>query len=213
MKRNDAEYMQEVIRLLKIRYKKEMRTSLNHTNPWQLLVATILSAQSQDSQVNKITPTLFKRFQTVGAFSRIAPNQLYPYIKSLGLYRNKGKNIIASAKIIVSDFGSKVPRTSEELITLPGVGRKTANVVLSNAFGINSGIAIDTHCIAVSNRLHLARTRNPEIIERKLMAILPQKEWANVTHLFIALGRDTCQARVTYCGRCILKDICPSATF
>jgi endonuclease III len=207
----DKKYLSKVMKLLRKRYKPDIHTMLHFTNAWELLVATMLSAQSQDMQVNKVTPALFKKFKTIDSFARLRPNQIYPYIKTLGLYRNKGKNIIGTAKAIRANFGSAVPKTMEELVSLPGVGRKTANVVLSNALGTNSGIAIDTHCITVSNRLHLVKTKNAEMIEEKLMPLVPRSEWSDLSHLFIALGRDTCQARVKYCDRCVLKDICPSA--
>lgn len=207
----DRKKLSTIILRLKKKYRKEMITSLAYSNPWELLVATMLSAQSQDSQVNKVTVSLFKKYPTIEKFSNLKPKQLYPYIGSLGLYRNKAKNIIKTAKILKKDFNSKVPSTMEELTTLNGVGRKTANVVLANAFNINVGIAIDTHCITVANRLGLARTKDAKKIEEKLMPLLERKEWGNLTHLFIALGRDTCTARTKYCERCVLKDICPSS--
>jgi endonuclease-3 len=200
-----------VISRLKRRYAKEMKTSLNHESSWELLVATILSAQSQDAQVNKITPRLFKNLPTVKSYLKLKPRDLYKYVRTLGLYRNKSKNIIAAAHVIHEDFGDIVPNTMEKLITIPGVGRKTANVVLANAFGKNVGIAIDTHCITVANRLFLLNTKNPEKIERKLMEFIPKKDWGNVTHLFIALGRDVCTAKTKHCEHCILNNICPSS--
>jgi endonuclease III len=205
-------YTNEILNRLKKKYKKEMRTALGHSNEWELLVATILSAQAQDKQVNKITGPLFRRYRSIGAFAKLRPQQLYPYIKTIGLYREKGKNIIKTAKILKDKFDLQVPNTMAELTTLKGVGRKTANVVLANAFGINEGIAIDTHCITVANRLGLVKTSNPKKIEQKLMRIVDRKDWGNVTHLFIALGRDVCTARTKYCDNCVLNDICPSST-
>jgi endonuclease-3 len=204
-------YVKEVMRLLRKRYGSGLRTTLEHSSPWELLVATMLSAQSKDSQVNKATGQLFRRYAGVSTFAALRPQVLYPYIGSLGIYRNKARNIVRSAKIIVGEFGGRVPSTMEQLITLPGVGRKTANVVLSNAFGISEGIAIDTHCIVVSNRLGLASTRDPEKIESVLMQLVPRREWRDVTHLFIALGRDVCTARRKYCQKCVLNRICPSS--
>lgn len=201
----------QVLRLLKKRYGKDMHTFLDFSSPWQLLVATILSAQSQDAQVNKATARLFKEHPDVRDYSKMKPNELYRYIKTIGLYKGKGKNIINTAKILVTQFDSKVPKSIEELITLPGVGRKTANVVLANAHGIHEGIAIDTHCITVANRLGFARTKNPAKIEQNLMKISDKSEWNNINHLFIALGRDTCTARRKYCGQCVLNRICPSS--
>jgi endonuclease-3 len=204
-------YAKEVMRLLRKRYGSKLRTTLEHSSPWELLVATMLSAQSQDSQVNKVTKRLFRRYADVNAYAALRPQALYPYIGSLGIYRNKAKNIVGSARMIVKEFGGKVPSTMKRLITLPGVGRKTANVVLSNAFGISEGIAIDTHCIVVSNRLGLVSTKDPEKIESVLMPLVPRSEWRDVTHLFIALGRDVCTARRKYCRDCVLNRICPSS--
>ncbi len=212
MKRKSAEdKMSVILARLKKRYKDEMETSLDYVNPWELLVSTILSAQCTDAQVNKATPALFKRYSDPKSTARLRPSQLYPYVKTLGFYRNKAKNIVGAARGIQSSFGGKVPKTMEQLLQLPGVGRKTANVVLSNAFGSHHGIAIDTHCITVSNRLFLYNTENAEKIEQHLMKIVPKKDWGNLTHLFIALGRDVCTARKKYCERCVLNDICPSS--
>jgi endonuclease-3 len=207
----DNAYAAAVLRRLKRRYKSEMRTSLSHASPWELLVATILSAQTQDRQVNKVTGALFRKYGKVDDYCRLKPSDLYPYIRSIGLYKGKARNIVGAAKLLKSNFSSKVPRSMEELITLPGVGRKTANVVLANAFGINEGIAIDTHCITVANRLGFARTSDPVKIERRLMKLFPRGEWGNLTHLFIALGRDVCTARAKHCERCVLREICPSS--
>jgi endonuclease-3 len=193
------ERAKEVLRRLRTRYREEMRTSLKHSNPWELLVATILSAQTQDRQVNKVTKSLFKKYRHVRNYATLKPGDLYRYVRSIGLYRQKAKNIVNAAKLIQSDFGSRVPNRMEDLVTLPGVGRKTANVVLSNAFGINAGIAIDTHCITVSNRLGFVRTGDPERIESRLMKLFPSSEWGTLTHLLIALGRDVCTARVKRC--------------
>ena len=207
----DKEYMNIVISRLKRKYSKQMKTVLDHSNAWEMLVATILSAQAQDRQVNKVTGPLFKKYKNIEDFAKLKPRQLYPYINSIGLYRGKAKNIIKTAKVLKEDYDFKIPNTIDELTTLSGVGRKTANVLLSNAFGINEGIAIDTHCITVANRLGLARTKDPKKIEKRLMKLVDNKDWGNLTHLFISLGRDTCTARVKYCERCVLKDICPSS--
>jgi endonuclease-3 len=201
----------EVLRRLKVRYRKSMHTELRHSNPWELLVATVLSAQAQDRQVNKVTKELFRNYRSIKDYASLRPSDLYRYVKSIGLYKQKAKSIVGAAKLVRLNFDSRVPSSMEDLITLPGVGRKTANVVLSNAFGINTGIAIDTHCITVSNRLGFVRTLNPERIETRLMNLFPKNEWGNITHLFIALGRDVCTARVKYCGDCALNDICPSS--
>ena len=211
-KTGKEEFIAEVHRRLKRRYASQMRTSLDHSSPWELLVATILSAQAQDSSVNLVTPKLFRAFRHVNDFAKASPSKLYPYVRSIGLYRTKSRSIVNSARMVMSEYSGKVPESIEDLMKLPGVGRKTANVVLSNAFGINSGIAIDTHCITVSNRLGIARTRKPEAIEKVLMKYLPRSEWANISHLLIALGRDVCTARAKHCEGCVLNDICPSST-
>ena len=200
-----------ILARLKKRYYREMKTSLGHSSPWELLVATMLSAQSQDAQVNKVTPGLFRRYKDVGDFAHLKPSGLYPYVKTLGLYRNKSKNIVSAARYIRNNFNGAVPRTMEGMLKLPGVGRKTANVVMANAFGLNEGIAIDTHCITVANRLFLYNTKMPDKIEARLMKIVPRSERGNITHLFIALGRDVCTARNKYCERCVLNDVCPSS--
>lgn len=203
--------MPTIIRRLRRRYGSEMHTSLSHGSAWELLVATMLSAQSQDAQVNKATPALFRRFPKAADYVGLKPRDLYPYVKGLGLYRNKSKNIIGAARYLHEHFGGRVPTSIGELTQLPGVGRKTANVVLANAFGILEGIAIDTHCITVSRRLFLVRTSDPSKIEKYMMENVPRKEWGNITHLLIALGRDACTARKAYCTRCVLSDICPSS--
>ena len=201
-----------VLRRLKKRYHGEMRTSLTHSNPWELLVATMLSAQTTDAQVDKATPALFKRFPNPKSMAKLRPKQLYPYVKTLGFYRVKAKHVVGTAKMLHKQFHDKVPGTIAELTMLPGVGRKTANVVISNAFNVNEGMAIDTHCITVANRLFLYNTTDPVKIEERMMRIVPKKDWRNLTHLFIALGRDVCTARNKYCERCILNDVCPSST-
>ena len=207
-----GDYVNVVIRRLKRRYRKEMKTSLSFRNSWELLVSTMLSAQSQDAQVNKVTPVLFSRYPEIKNYIRLKPAALYSYTKSLGLYRNKSKNIIAAARMLHRDFGDKVPKSMDEMTRLPGVGRKTANVVMTNAFGIMDGIAIDTHCVTVSNRLFLLGTKDPKKIEKVLMKYVPRSEWGNLTNLFIALGRDVCTARKKLCGGCVLNDICLSST-
>ncbi len=206
------DYVNSILKRLKKRYMGGMRTFLTHSNAWELLVATMLSAQAQDAQVNRITPGLFSRYKTVRDYTGLRPSELYKYTGSIGLFRSKSRNIVNAARAITSRFNGTVPSTIEELTTLPGVGRKTANVVLANHFKKNHGIAIDTHCITVSRRLFLFRTRNAEKIERKLMEYVPRKDWGNINNLFIALGRDVCTARTKRCEGCVLNDICPSST-
>ncbi len=206
------DYVDSILKRLKKRYMGEMRTFLIHSNAWELLVATMLSAQAQDAQVNRITPRLFSRYKTVRDYAALRPSDLYKYTGSIGLFRSKSRNIVNAARAITSRFGGRVPSTIEELTTLPGVGRKTANVVLSNYFKKNHGIAIDTHCITVSRRLFLFRTMDAEKIERRLMEYVPREDWGNINNLFIALGRDVCTARIKRCEGCVLNDICPSST-
>ncbi|MCW6160430.1 MAG: endonuclease III [Candidatus Micrarchaeales archaeon] len=201
-----------IISRLKKKYPEELRTRLHYKNPWELLVATMLSAQSQDAQVNKVTPALFGKYPNIKDYLDRRPQDLYPYVRTLGLYRNKSKNIIKAAHYIHDNFDSRLPKHMEQLVQIPGVGRKTANVVQGNAFGVTEGIAIDTHCITVANRLFLFNTKNAEKIEKDMMKFVPKKEWVNATHLLIALGRDVCTARRKYCEDCVLNDICPSST-
>ena len=201
-----------ILSRLKKKYKEEMQTSLDFKSPWELLVATMLSAQSQDTQVNKVTPALFKDYKNPAEYAALTPKDVQLYIRTLGLYKVKSRNIVKTAKMITNEYDGVVPKKMEQLVALPGVGRKTANVVLSNAFGENHGIAIDTHCITVANRLFLYNTKSAEKIEEKLMQFVPKREWANLTHLFIALGRDVCTSRRKICENCVLKDICPSST-
>ncbi len=208
---SEREYVAEILKLLKKRYKTEMQTSLKFKNPWELLVSTVLSAQSTDASVNKITPAFFMEYNDVRNFSKVRPQELYKYTKSIGLYRSKSKNIVMAARMIVKDFDGKVPEEMDELVKLPGVGRKTANVILFNAFGRSEGVAIDTHCVTVANRLWLTDSKNPAVIEKELMGVVNRRDWGNITHLFIALGRDVCTARKKFCSECVLNRICPSS--
>ncbi len=208
----DEKRIRKVMALLKRRYGAGRPPFLHFSTPWQALAATILSAQAQDATVNRATAILFKKYKDVEDYASLKPEQLYKYVGSIGLYKGKSKSIVNSAKLIVSDFNGKVPKTIDDLVKLPGVGRKTANVVLANPYGINEGIAIDTHCIRVSNKLGFVKTKDPVKIEKRLMAIAPKSDWREINHLFIDLGRDVCTARRTYCERCILNRICPSST-
>lgn len=209
---NDSQRLRKVLSLLKRRYGAGRPAFLHFSTPWQALVATILSAQAQDATVNRATAGLFKMYPDVVSYASLKPEQLYRYVGSIGLYKGKSKNIVNAARIVVDEFGSVVPKSIDELVKLPGVGRKTANVVLANAYGINEGIAVDTHCIRVSNKLGFVKTKDPVKIETRLMAIAPKSDWREVNHLFIDLGRDVCTARKTYCERCVLNRACPSST-
>jgi endonuclease-3 len=185
--------------------------SLDYETPVQLLVATILSAQCTDERVNKVTPTLFARFPTAEALATAAPEELETLVKSTGFYRNKAKNIRAACQKIMAEFDGQVPQRMEELISLPGVARKTANVVMAHAFGINAGVTVDTHVKRLSNRLGFTHHDNPVKIERDLMKLLPQPDWENWSIRLIYHGRAVCMARNPACDRCELADLCPSA--
>jgi endonuclease-3 len=174
---------------------------LNYSNPHELLVATILSAQATDVGVNKATPELFKRFPTPADYAAATPEQIEPYIRTIGLYRNKAKAIHAAMTAVVERFGGQVPRTMDELLTLRGVARKTANVVLGNAFGINAGFVVDTHVERLSKRLGLAQSADTVAkVERRLMALLPRESWCQASHMLIFHGRRACKARGVACG-------------
>ena len=202
----------EIIRLLKKEYPRE-GSALNFSNNLELLVAVILSAQSTDKQINKITVDLFRKYRTVEDYARADREEFERDIHSSGFYRNKAKNIIGAARMIVDEFGGEIPRTMEELLRLPGVARKTANIVLYIGFGITSGIAVDTHVKRLSRRLGLTDEDNPVKIERDLMELLPREYWGPVNYLLISHGRAVCQAKKPNCGECLLSHRCPSASF
>lgn len=189
----------------------EARTALDHRDAFELLVATILSAQTTDVRVNMVTPALFARYPNPAALARARPTDVERIIKSTGFFRNKARSIIGMAQGLVADFEGEVPRTMDQLLTLPGVGRKTANVVLGNAFGINDGIVVDTHVARLSKLLGLTRQTDPAKIERALMRLFPREDWALLSHLLIFHGRQVCIARRPRCGECVLSDLCPSA--
>jgi endonuclease-3 len=200
----------QILKRLKKEYAETPMTALHFSNPFELLIATIMSAQTTDAQVNKVTEVLFKKYRSVRDFASASPVQLEKDVASVNFYRNKAKYIRATAQKILSDFGGAVPRTMPELISLPGVARKTANVVLSSAFGINEGMAVDTHVIRLSNRLKLTKHKEPEKIEADLLAITPKAEWGNLSHLLIFHGRAVCSARAPRHDACVLYDLCPS---
>jgi len=202
--------IKKIITLLNAEYK-DPKTALDFETPHELLVATILSAQSTDKRINIVTKDLFRKYKNVVDFVNAKQEELEQDIRSTGFFRNKAKNVIASAKMIVEKFGSMVPDKMEELITLPGVARKTANVVLYNAFGKNEGIAVDTHVMRLSQRLGLSKNVNPEKIELDLMKNTDQEEWGKLSNLLILHGRNVCFARKPNCEGCVLKKICPSA--
>lgn len=205
---NDAE-IAEVLEILSELYP-EPRTALEHRNPFELLVATILSAQSTDAAVNKVTPALFQRCPTPEAFQDISQEELEGYLRTLGLYRSKARYLREACRILVEEFDGEVPRTRQELMRLPGVGRKTANVVLSGAFGVPA-IAVDTHVFRVSRRLGLADGDNVDDVEQQLMERIPRELWSKAHHWLIFHGRETCTARNPRCDRCPLAHICLSS--
>lgn len=184
--------------------------ALRHENPFQLLVATILSAQCTDERVNKVTPELFRKYPSPRDFAALLQEVLEQDIRSTGFFRNKSKSIIGAATMLVRDFGAQVPPTMEELLKLPGVARKTANVVLGTAFGIPAGVVVDTHVSRIAGRLKLSKEKTPEKIELDLMRVVPQDRWISFAHQLILFGRKLCQARKPLCPDCPLENICDS---
>lgn len=200
----------EVIRILKNIYPNA-EIALQHRNPLELLVATILSAQCTDTMVNKVTEAIFKKYKTVEDYAQADIKKFESEIRSTGFYKNKAKHIIEAAKIIVEKYNSKVPKTMEELLILPGVARKTANIVLSNAFNIVEGVAVDTHVKRLSQRLGLTENEYPDKIEKDLMRITPKDDWFKFSYRLIEHGRNICKAVKPLCEKCDLNKICPSA--
>ena len=189
----------------------DAKIALNYTNPLQLLVATMLSAQTTDKTVNVVTKTLFERYKTAEDFAGADLKELETIIKSTGFYHNKAKNVEKCCQLLVEKFGGHVPRTMEQILELPGVARKTANIVLANAYGVIAGIAVDTHVRRVSKRLGLTDNVNPDKIEKDLMDIVPKANWGRITDLLIFHGRRICTAKHPKCAECVLNDFCPSA--
>jgi endonuclease-3 len=200
----------EVIELLQKLYPNA-KTALNWTNPLELLVATMLSAQTTDVRVNIVTQTLFKKYRTPQDYANADVKELEGDIRSTGFYHNKARNLKACCQLIVEKFHGQVPRTMEELIELPGVARKTANIVLYNAYGITAGIAVDTHVTRLSQRLGLTEQKDQNRIEQDLMALTPKDKWMPLTDLLIFHGRQVCMAKKPRCDICVLNQICPSA--
>ena len=199
-----------IIRRLRKAYP-DAHCALNHTSAFELLVATILSAQCTDARVNIVTADLFRKYRGPEDYLKVSQKELEKDIHSTGFFRNKAKNIQAACKRIIEEYHGEVPRTMEEILTLGGVARKTANVVLGNAFGIASGVVVDTHVSRLSQRLGLTTNTTPEKIERDLAEIVPKRTWVLFPHLMIWHGRQICIARKPKCGECVLNDICPSA--
>lgn len=188
----------------------EPRCELDHGNAWQLLIATILSAQSTDARVNMVTPALFARFATPKALGSAELPEVEELVRTTGFFRNKAKNIVGASKLITERHGGEVPRTLEELIELPGVARKTANVVLGTAYGIATGFIVDTHAARVAQRLGLTTHEDPAKIEQDLCAAFPKKDWVAMGHRFVLHGRYVCVARKPECSACPLNEVCPS---
>ncbi len=186
----------------------DVTCALTHKSAWELVVATILSAQSTDVNVNRVTPELFRKYPTVEAFAALTPEQLEPDVRSTGFFRNKSKSVVGAAKKIVADFGGQVPDDMERLLTLPGVARKTANVVLGSWFGKNIGVVVDTHVHRISRRLELTAQNEPVKIEQDLMKVIPQEKWTLFSHQIIWHGRKVCFARKPKCAECSLENIC-----
>lgn len=202
--------VKKIIILLNKKYKNP-KTALNYKTSHELLVATMLSAQCTDKRVNEVTKDLFKKYKKAKDYAQVSAEEFEKDIRTTGFFRNKAKNIIASSKIIVEKFHSRVPDDMEKLIMLPGVARKTANVVLLEVFGKNEGIAVDTHVRRLSQRLGLSENSNPEKIEKDLMEITEKKNWGKMSNLLISHGRTMCSARSPKCSSCVLNKDCPSA--
>jgi endonuclease III len=198
----------EIINRLKKEYP-DAHCALNHTNPFELLVATILSAQCTDDRVNIVTADLFRKYRSPQEFATTSLEELTHDIRSVNFFNNKAKSILATAEKIVDNFGGRVPETMEELLTLNGVARKTANVVLGNAFGISSGVVVDTHIRRLSTRFGITKNSDPEKIEKDLQKLVPKDEWVMFAHWLIYHGRRVCKARNPKCEGCVLEDICP----
>jgi endonuclease-3 len=206
----DPKRITELLKRLEAAYPAP-KCALTHRNAWELTVATILSAQCTDVRVNMVTPELFAKYPTPADLARVEPEQIEPDIRTTGFFRNKSKSIVGAARKVISDFGGKVPQTMDELLTLPGVARKTANVVLGSWFGKAVGVVVDTHVFRLSRRLELTKADNPGKIEQDLMKVIPQDRWIDFSHQLIWHGRQICVARKPRCVECPLENICHAA--
>jgi len=202
--------VRKIIRLLKRAYP-DARCSLNHSNAFELLVATILSAQCTDARVNIVTQDLFRKYRKPEDYLKVSPKELQQDIRTTGFFRNKTTSIQGAAKVLHEQYRDEVPQTMDELLELPGVARKTANVVLGNAFGLSAGVVVDTHVTRLSHRLGLSEQKTAEKIERDLIAIVPKKDWVIFPHLMISHGRAICKARNPLCAECVIEKLCPSS--
>ena len=200
----------KIIQLLKRAYP-DAKCSLNHSNAFELLIATILSAQCTDERVNIVTADLFRKYRSPEDYLKVPASELQDDIRTTGFFRNKTRSIQGTAKVLTEQYAGRVPETIEELLELPGVARKTANVVLGNAFGVTSGVVVDTHVTRLSRRLGLTKQKDAVKIENDLVAIVPKKDWVIFSHLLIAHGRKTCKARNPLCAECVVERLCPSS--
>lgn len=210
VKRLSAPEVLEVFEILRNEYP-DAKIALSYSNPLELLVATILSAQCTDERVNKVTASLFKKYPTIESYACASLPELEEAIRPTGFFRNKAKNIKACGEIILEKFSGRIPPTMSELLILPGVARKTANIVLSNAFGVVEGIAVDTHVRRVAYRLGFTGEKDPDKIEQELMRLIPKEYWFKVSYVLIDHGRRVCKARAPQCKRCIVEHLCPSS--
>src|SRR5947207_377452 len=201
---------EQIIKLLK-RAHPDAHCALNHSNAFELLIATILSAQCTDERVNIVTADLFRKYKKPDDYLKVSPRELEKDIQSTGFFRNKTKSIQGTSKVLLEEYGGEVPHTMEELLELPGVARKTANVVLGNAFGVKAGVVVDTHVTRLSHRLDLTQEKTAEKIERDLIEIVPKKDWVIFPHLMIYHGRKICKARNPMCAECVVEKRCPSS--
>jgi endonuclease III len=200
----------EIYRRLHAAYP-DAKCALDHRNSYELLVATILSAQCTDKRVNLVTPALFAKYPNAAAMSEADPNELQELIKSTGFFRNKTKSLLGMSAAVTAQHGGNIPSTMEQLVKLPGVGRKTANVVLGNAFSIDEGVVVDTHVSRLSQRLQLSKATEPTKIEQDLMGLFPRPQWTMLSHLLISHGRAVCIARRPLCERCVVSELCPAS--
>ncbi len=209
-KKKKEERAKAVFDLLESEYP-EAKTALDHSNPFELAVATILSAQCTDERVNMVTPELFRRFPDAEALAEAPQEAVEEIVHSTGFFRNKARNLIGMAQTVTQEHGGELPRSLEALTRLPGIGRKTANVILGNAFGIDEGVVVDTHVKRLSGRLGFTRETTPEKVEEDLMRLFPRERWTPLSHLLIFHGRATCVARKPRCKECVVAHLCPSS--
>ena len=210
-KKSRRERAARIYELLEGEYP-EARTALEHANPFELAVATILSAQCTDERVNMVTPVLFRRFPDAPALAGASLDELETIIHSTGFFRNKAKSLVGMARAVVGEHGGELPRSLVELTKLPGIGRKTANVILGNAFGVDEGVVVDTHVKRLSGRLGFSKEVTPEKIETDLMVVFPRERWTPLSHLLIFHGRQVCVARKPRCRECVVAALCPSSS-